>query len=122
MRLVKSKGGYSIGVYDPEKKIKDKVYRLYSDGRLSYYTAADYSGRSELMSYMKTIIDEIAAKENIKTEQQILNINANIYKTISSVEEMMTLFPDAFSKKDLKELDKGIKGMKDYLDGSENMN
>lgn len=121
MRLVKSKGGYSIGVYDPEKKMKDKVYKLYSDGRLSYYTAADYSARSELMSYMKTIIDEIAAKENIKTEQKILNINANIYKTISSIEEMITLFPDAVSKKEHKQLNQGIKVMRDYIDDNENI-
>lgn len=74
MRLVKSRGGYSIGVYDPEKQAKEKVYKLYADGRLSYFTAADYSARSEMMRLIKTIINEIAAREDIKTEQQILKL------------------------------------------------
>lgn len=34
MRLVKSKGGYSVGVYDPEKNNRAKVYKLYNDNRL----------------------------------------------------------------------------------------
>lgn len=34
MRLVKSKGGFSIGVFDPEKNARKKVYQLYSDGRI----------------------------------------------------------------------------------------
>ena len=74
MRLVKSRGGYSIGVYDPEKQAKEKVYKLYADGRLSYFTAADYSASSEMMRLIKTIINEIAAREDIKTEQQILKL------------------------------------------------
>ena len=36
MRFVKSKGGYSIGVYDPEKNQRKKVYQLFADGRLSF--------------------------------------------------------------------------------------
>lgn len=44
MRLVKSKGGYSIGVYDPEKDNRDRVYQLYTDGRISFYAPADNPG------------------------------------------------------------------------------
>ena len=119
MRLVKSKGGYSIGVYDPDKKVKDKVYKLYADGRLSYYTAADYSAHSELMSYIRTIVDEIAAKENIKTEQQILNINASIYKMMVAMEDIKDKSPDLLSKKEQKLCEQGIREMRDYLDGKE---
>lgn len=72
MRLVKSRGGYSIGVYDPEKNKKDKVYRLYKDGRLNYFAEADYSAGSQLMTYIETIVDEVAARENIKTEQMVM--------------------------------------------------
>ncbi len=116
MRLVKSKGGYSIGVYDPDKQMKDKVYKLYSDGRLSYYTAADYTARSELMLYMKTIIDEIAAKEDIKTERKILDINANIYKMSTEMEKMRDLLDkEDISRKRKKDLDQVISDAKELL-------
>ncbi|MCR4902867.1 MAG: haloacid dehalogenase-like hydrolase [Butyrivibrio sp.] len=62
MRLVKRNGGYSIGVYDPDSKETQKVKQLYEDGRLSFYTAADYREDSELMQYMKKVIDEVARK------------------------------------------------------------
>lgn len=117
MRLVKSKGGYSIGVYDPDKKMKDKVYKLYADGRLNYYTAADYSARAQLMFYMKTIIDEIAAKESIKTEQQILNIDANIYKMINLIQEIPENLNGQISKKDQIMFNREIAAMKEYLYG-----
>ena len=119
MRLVKSKGGYSIGVYDPEKQVRDKVYQLYADDRLSFYTAADYSARSEMMSYMKTIVDEISAKENIKTEQMILNIPASAYKMITQAKKMIeTDVPGIeIPKKEKKKLEQGIAEIKSLLDG-----
>lgn len=119
MRLVKSKGGYSIGVYDPEKQVRDKVYQLYADDRLSFYTAADYSARSEMMSYMKTIVDEISAKENIKTEQMILNIPASAYKMITQAKKMIeTDVPGIeMPKKEKKKLEQGIAEIKSLLDG-----
>ena len=88
MRLVKSKGGYSIGVFDPEKNIRNKVYQLYSDGRINLYAPADYSEGSQLCRLMEKIIDEIATREAIKAEQQLLSTQAEIYKrycTMSSV-------------------------------------
>ena len=117
MRLVKSKGGYSIGVYDPEKNQRKKVYQLFADGRLSFYTAADYSARSELMQYMKTIIDEVAAKERIKTEQKVLKINADLYKMASQMETLLTQFPGTIPAKEKKAIDKEIAEMKELLDG-----
>lgn len=117
MRLVKSKGGYSIGVYDPEKNQRKKVYQLFADGRLSFYTAADYSARSELMQYMRAIIDEVAAKERIKTEQKVLKINADLYKMASQMETLLTKFPDAIPAKEKKAIDKEIAEMKELLDG-----
>lgn len=77
MRLVKSKGGYSIGVFDPEKNARKRVYQLFSDDRINYYAPADYSARGDLSRYLKQIIDEIVAKEKIKAEQNILRINAD---------------------------------------------
>jgi len=117
MRLVKSKGGYSIGVFDPEKDERKKVYQLFADGRLSFYTAADYSARSELMNYMKNIIDEVAAKEKIKTEQKILKINSDLYKITSQIEYVLDKHSDLISTKEKKELGKGINEMKELMDG-----
>ena len=80
MRLVKSKGGYSIGVFDPVKNARSKVYQLYSDGRINLYAPADYSEGSDLSRLMEKIIDEIAAREAIKAEQRALSNSADIYR------------------------------------------
>lgn len=117
MRLVKSKGGYSIGVFDPEKNQRKKVYQLFGDGRLSFYTAADYSARSELMQFMKKIIDEVAAQERIKIEQKVLKINADLYKMIFQMENLLTKYPEIVSNKEKKAINKEITEMKEFLDG-----
>ena len=108
---------YPMAVYDPEKNQRKKVYQLFADGRLSFYTAADYSARGELMQYMKTIIDEVAAKERIKTEQKVLKINADLYKLASQMETLLTQFPGAIPAKEKKVIDKEIAEMKELLDG-----
>ena len=78
MRLVKSRGGYSIGVYDPVKDNRENVYQLFHEGRISFYAAADYSAQSDISKYMMQIIDEIATKEAIKTERKILKLLPDI--------------------------------------------
>ena len=115
MRLVKSKGGYSIGVYDPEKSIKEKVLQLYADGRISFYAPADYSARSKLMECMKKIIDEVAAKERIKTEQMIMKHSSDLYKLTTQLNSLVDNFPDLMSSKDRKEIGKEIDRIKEYL-------
>lgn len=117
MRLVKSKGGYSIGVYDPEKNQRNKVYQLFADGRLSFYTAADYSARSELMQYIKTIINDVESKERIRTEQKVLSINADLYKMISQMETFEEQFSGTISTKERKTIEREIAKMKKWLDG-----
>ncbi|MBQ8742724.1 MAG: haloacid dehalogenase-like hydrolase [Clostridia bacterium] len=88
MRLVKSKGGYSIGVYDPSSDNRKKVYQLYNDGRISFYAPADYSARGNVSKYLKNIIDEISSREKIKAEQKTLKDSAEmfgIYKNLRDV-------------------------------------
>ncbi len=60
MKLVNDNGGYSIGVYNGEKT---KVYRMVRDGRIKYYTPADYTEGSELDKLVKAIIDRTATNE-----------------------------------------------------------
>jgi phosphoserine phosphatase len=94
MRLVKSKGGYSIGVFDPEKNIRKKVYQLFGDGRINLYAPADYSEGSDISRLMIRIIDEIAAREAIKAEQRILKADTDAYKSYCSMSAMAaTLLP-----------------------------
>ena len=63
MKLVNSYGGHSVGVYNPETKKKEKVYKMMHDNRIKYYAAADYSDGSELDNLVKAIIDRTYANE-----------------------------------------------------------
>lgn len=58
MKLVNDNGGYSIGVYNGEKA---KVYKMLRDGRIMYFTPANYTEDSELDRLVKAIIDRTAA-------------------------------------------------------------
>ena len=118
MRLVKSKGGYSIGVYDPEKNMRKKVYQLFNDGRINYYAPADYTSRSELTQYVKQIIDTVAAKEKMKTDQMILNIDASLYNSIRSMEQMYERTKEQATKKMKKDMESTLSEMKDFLPGN----
>lgn len=71
MKLVNLHGGYSIGVYDSEKKDKSKVYKMIRDNRIKYFAAADYRENSELDILIKEIIDRTAYNE--KLEERCLN-------------------------------------------------
>ena len=89
MTLVKQKGGYSIGVYDPVSNNKKKVYQLFSDGRLNFYAPANYSEESPIFDYMKNVIDEIAAKEKQKSEQKKLGTTAEKFKKRATLEKIL---------------------------------
>ncbi len=89
MTLVKQKGGYSIGVYDPNSGDKKKVYKLFGDGRLNFYAPAVYTKESPIFAYMKDVIDEIAAKENQKREQLPLHNAADAFKSRSALRAVL---------------------------------
>lgn len=118
MRLVKSKGGYSIGVFDPEKDIRQKVYQLFNDGRINYFAPADYSSRSELTKYVKQIIDSVAAKEKMKTEQMILNVDAALFNSMKALEQMYALTKQQAPKKMKKDMEETIREMKAFISGN----
>ena len=118
MRLVKSKGGYSIGVFDPEKDIRQKVYQLFNDGRINYFAPADYSSRSELTKYVKQIIDSVAAKEKMKTEQMILNVDADLFNSMKALEQMYALTKQQAPKKMKKDMEETIREMKAFIPGN----
>ncbi len=120
MRLVKSKGGHSIGVFDPEKNVRNKVYQLYSDGRINLYAPADYSEGSDLCHLMEKIIDEIATREAIRAEQKSLSAQADIYRrycTMSSV--AASIMPD-LPQENAEKLKASLEDMRAQLSGAAN--
>ena len=65
MKLVNTNLGHSIGVYDPETKDKQKVYKMLHDNRIKYFAPADYTEDSELDHLVKAIIDKTSANEKL---------------------------------------------------------
>lgn len=62
MRLVRERGGSSIGVYNPEKG-KEKVYKMMREHRVDYFAPADYTEFGELDDIVKAVIDKISGSE-----------------------------------------------------------
>lgn len=84
MKLVNTNSGHSIGVYDPEKKDKKKVYKMMSDNRIKYFAPANYMPDSELDVLVKAIIDRTVSNERLmsihyqnRKEQVSQNVNAD---------------------------------------------
>ncbi len=118
MRLVKSKGGYSIGVFDQIKDNRARVYKLFNDSRISFYAPANYSSDSEISRYMKQIINEIASKEKIKMEQKILQQPAEVFKIKNSIDEMFDNYPGKIPTKEKRELDKMSDDLREMIPGN----
>ena len=66
MKLVSSKGGYSIGVFNPDTKDKSKVLKMLHDGRIGYFVGADYSENGALDELIKRIIEKTEANERLQ--------------------------------------------------------
>ena len=121
MRLVKSRGGYSIGVFDPEKNQRKNVYQLFNDARINYYASADYSARISLTAYVKQIIDEIASREKIKQEQRVLGLNASTYKMYTEASKMldtMETFNVSVTPKEKKKLKTQLEELRTLVEGN----
>lgn len=69
MKLVKTKGGYSIGVFNPETNDRTKVYKMTRDNRIDYFVPADYSENTELDILIKTIIDKTVFNELLENKK-----------------------------------------------------
>lgn len=74
MKLVNTYGGYSIGVFNSDKKDKTKVQKMIKDGRIRYYVPADYTENSELDQLIQIIIDRTSYNEKLE------NIHYNCHK------------------------------------------
>lgn len=117
MRLVKSKGGYSIGVFDPEKNKREKVYQLLNDGRINFYAPADYSEDSELFKYIKLVIDQVSINERIKAEQYPLKNQANVYGLYKNMQTMADLMKSAIPQEEHQKLQQELDNMQHQIEG-----
>ncbi|CAN5227814.1 hypothetical protein BH09PSE1_BH09PSE1_16120 [soil metagenome] len=65
MKMMHTKGGFSIAVYDPRSNEKDqkKVYSLISEDRVNFVAAADYREGQPLDLIVKGLIGRIAINE-----------------------------------------------------------
>ena len=66
MKLVNTYGGFSVGVYDPEKGNREKVFRMMRENRIRYFAPADYREGSRLDGLIKDIILCAAAREKVE--------------------------------------------------------
>jgi phosphoglycolate phosphatase-like HAD superfamily hydrolase len=72
MRLIKSYGGNSVGVFNPEDEDANKlVKRLLLEGRINYYAPTDYTKGSSIEDIIHKIILDI------KTRHDLLRITRN---------------------------------------------
>ncbi|MBQ2393503.1 MAG: haloacid dehalogenase-like hydrolase, partial [Alistipes sp.] len=61
MRLVKTFGGHSIAVYNPEQRgVRRDMANLIHDNRVNHVCPADYTEGGEMDRLVKTIIDKMA--------------------------------------------------------------
>lgn len=118
MRLVKSKGGFSIGVFDPDKNIRRKVYQLYGDGRINLYAPADYSQDSDLSRLMMRIIDVIAAREAITAEQKLLQADTDAYNRYCSMSAMAATLLPTLPAENALELQTTLNQLRAQVDGN----
>ncbi len=77
MKLVNSYGGHSIGVYDPVRQDKSKVYRMMRENRIRFFAAADYSEDSDIDKLLKDIIDRTVVNERLE-QKHFDDINESV--------------------------------------------
>ncbi|MFI3306055.1 MAG: HAD family hydrolase [Rikenellaceae bacterium] len=66
MRLVHSLGGHAIAVYDPTRSDKrDDMIQLIRERRVDYVCEANYTPESKMNTLVESIIDKIAADNNL---------------------------------------------------------
>jgi hypothetical protein len=118
MRLVKTRADMQLVYLILKRIIEKKVYQLFNDGRINFYAPADYSARSSMSQYMKQIIDEITAREAIKTEQAVMNISASAYKMLTDTQKMIGLVPEKLPAREKKKLDEGLEELKGLIEGN----
>ena len=61
MKLVKNFGGKSVAVYDSDRR-KEVSEKMFEDGRINFYSEADYAKAGKLDNYIKECLKEISCR------------------------------------------------------------
>lgn len=79
MSVIREKGGYAIGVYNPSDESKGKVMPLIRDNRINFFAPADYRKDSELYQIIIKCLDKIKINYEVNeiTKRQKIRINEN---------------------------------------------
>ena len=113
MRLVKSKGGISIGVFDPEKNNRKRVYELFHDGRINFFAPADYREDQPLFRLMQKIIDHISTRESLKEISLIQREKANQFAAYTALKQAL-----ATAKEEGEDPQQLLQDLRAQLDGN----
>lgn len=116
MRVVTSRGGYSIGVYNPKTDRRDRVYQLYEDGRLSFFAPADYSNSGELYKTVEGILKNISTKTDLDNRSRELKRLTTPYRIHKEVEEVFNHKPNG--KKATPKEKEFIASLKNQIEGN----
>ena len=87
-------------------------------GAVYFYAPADYSANSEISKFMKQIINEISAKESIKTERKILKQPAEAFKMKKSIEDIARAYPGKMSAKEKREFEQMTSTLESIIPGN----
>lgn len=72
MKLLKSKGGNSVCVYNPESpKSYNTAKSIFKDGRVNFFAPADYSENSQLDQLVKKLLNIIADQNFITNKMKV---------------------------------------------------
>lgn len=78
MKLIKSKGGFSVCVYNPQSDhAKSVAEKIYFDGRVNFVAPADYSPQSQLDKTIKSLLNVIANQTYIESQMSVLAKGVN---------------------------------------------
>lgn len=66
MSVTQEKGGFAIGVYNPDDADQGKVLSLMQDGRIDYFAPADYTKGAPLYQIVKKCLARIHAESDLK--------------------------------------------------------
>ena len=83
MKLIKSKGGFSVCVYNPQSThAKKTAEKIYFDGRVNFVAPADYSAQSQLDTMIKSLLNVIANQVFIEKQMNNLTKEDNIWLSV----------------------------------------
>ncbi|MDD4839742.1 MAG: HAD family hydrolase [Clostridia bacterium] len=66
MSVTQEKGGFAIGVYNPEDVLRGKVVPLLKDKRIGFFAPADYSKGKELYNIVKKCLARVHAEADLE--------------------------------------------------------